>query len=102
MNDFELLKCVHNKLPPDYKKIQGPYLKRYSQYIVQGGHVNDDRAKQIFKQYWVGYFIYHYQVKAKEYDFWELNEKPYEEQLNFAKKMYEMSFGHAPKMRVAG
>lgn len=99
VNDFELLKTLHNKLPQDYKEIQVPYLTRYSQHIVKGGNVSDDRAKQLFKQYWVGYFIYHYQQKNKEYDFWDLNGQTYETQLEFAKKMYEKLFGHVPKMK---
>lgn len=99
VNDFELLKALHNKLPQDYKEIQVPYLTRYSQLIAKGGNVSDDRAKQLFKQYWVGYFIYHYQQKNKEYDFWDLNGQSYETQLEFAKKMYEKLFGRAPEMK---
>lgn len=88
VNDFELLKAVHNKLPQAYKEVQVPYLKRYSQFLAQGGGFTDERAEQLFRQYWVGYFIFHYQQKQKEYDFWELNARPYDVQLEFAKKMY--------------
>lgn len=87
MNDYDLLKKAHNNLPTDYKKIMVPYLKSYAAFIVSGGKVQDERAKTLFKQYWVGYKIFHFQQKQKDFDFWELMKQSYKVQRDLALKI---------------
>lgn len=78
MNDYDLLKKAHNNLPKEYKEIMIPYLKRYAALLVSGGKETDQRAMDLFKQYWVGYKIYHFQQKARDFDYWNLREVSYE------------------------
>lgn len=87
MNDYDLLKQAHNSLPTEYKKVMVPYLKSYAAYIVSGGKEQDERAKTLFKQYWVGYKVYHFQQKKKDFDFWNLMDQPYDIQRELALKI---------------
>lgn len=87
MNDYDLLKKAHNNLPTEYKEIMVPYLKSYAAHIVSGGKERDDRAKTLFKQYWVGYKIFHFQQKQKEFEFWELMGQSYKVQRELALKI---------------
>lgn len=87
MNDYELLKKAHNNLPEKYKLVMIPYLKSYAAYIVSGGKELDERAKTLFRQYLVGYKIYHFQQKEIDFDFWELMEQPYDIQRELALKI---------------
>lgn len=89
MEDYDLLKLVHNKLPGDYRDVLAPFLKNYAAHLVNGGTEQDERAKQLFCQYWVGYLIYHNQQKKNFFDFWDLMEKGYHQQRQYALKFYE-------------
>lgn len=91
MKDYDLLKKAHNSLPASYKEVMVPYLTRYATYLVEGGNEQDDRAKKLFEQYWVGYKIYHFQQKGKDFEFWDLMDQGYEFQRELAVKIYEQN-----------
>lgn len=87
MNDYDLLKQAHNSLPKEYKEVMVPYLKSYAAFLVSGGKESDERAMDLFKQYWVGYKIYHFQKKNKNFDYWDLREISYETYKELALKI---------------
>lgn len=89
MNDYDLLKKAHNSLPAEYKEVMVPYLKRYAAYLVSGGKEQDEHAMNLFKQYWVGYKIYHLQQRNRDFDYWTLREIPYETYRELALKVCE-------------
>lgn len=89
MEDYDLLKLVHNELPNDYRNVLTPFLKKYASHLVNGGTEQDERAKQLFCQYWVGYLIYHNQQKKKFFELWDLMEREYQQQRQYALKFYE-------------
>lgn len=87
MNDYDLLKQAHNSLPKEYKEVMVPYLKSYAAFLVSGGKESDERAMDLFKQYWMGYKIYHFQQKNKNFDYWDLREISYETYRELALKI---------------
>lgn len=89
MKDYDLLKKAHNSLPASYLEIMVPYLTRYATYLVNGGNEQDKRARKLFEQYWVGYKIYHFQQRNKDFEFWDLMEQGYEVQRELAVKICE-------------
>ncbi|MDT2532105.1 hypothetical protein [Enterococcus raffinosus] len=87
MNDYDLLKKAHNSLPKEYKEVMVPYLKSYAAFLVSGGTESEQRAMDLFKQYWVGYKIYLYQQKNKDFDYWDLRKVSYETYRELALKI---------------
>ncbi|AXG38846.1 hypothetical protein EGCR1_09045 [Enterococcus gilvus] len=87
MNDYDLLKKAHNSLPKEYKEVMVPYLKSYAAFLVSGGKESEQRAMDLFKQYWVGYKIYLYQQKNKYFDYWDLRKVSYEAYRELALKI---------------
>jgi len=81
----DLLLQAHNSMPEDYQEIMKPYLNSFVDGVYYGE--SDKRLNQIFYNYWIGYFIYHYQQKNIEFNLTSLKDKKMKNMIETAKNI---------------